>query len=137
MAEKPGPSTSSDPERADTDESCTDDESFDVSMDSSSTDTNVTSVLIGSDLARKRKIGGNPPVGIKRGRLGQRVTLSLLHQLIDLKCTQVNLSVSNKKQFCLGCREELSAKKSSVQLHIKSRKHVRSKEQLSKKNSVK
>ena len=39
-----------------------------------------------------------------------------------------NLTVSNKKLFCLGCRD--SVKKSVIELHIKSKKHVRGKEQL-------
>ena len=38
-----------------------------------------------------------------------------------------NLTVSNKKLFCLGCKD--SVKKSVIELHIKSKKHVRGKEQ--------
>ena len=38
--------------------------------------------------------------------------------------------MSNKKLFCLGCREEISVKKSVIELHIQSKKHVRGKEQL-------
>ena len=41
-----------------------------------------------------------------------------------------SFSVSNKKLFCLGCREELSVKKSNIELHIKSLKHVKGKERL-------
>jgi len=33
-------------------------------------------------------------------------------------------SVSNKKLFCLACREELSVKSSVVNGHIKSAKHT-------------
>ena len=41
-----------------------------------------------------------------------------------------NLTVSNKKLFCLGCQEEISVMKSVIELHVKSNKHVRGKEQL-------
>ena len=41
--------------------------------------------------------------------------------------------VSNKKLFCIGCREELPLKKSSIGVHISSNKHVKSKERLKQK----
>ena len=48
--------------------------------------------------------------------------------------TGENLTVSNKRLFCLACREELSVKlsvKSSViNLHIKSTKHISGKKRL-------
>lgn len=43
--------------------------------------------------------------------------------------------MSNKKLFCKACREELSVKKSSVENHMKSSKHVKGKERMSKKEA--
>ena len=40
------------------------------------------------------------------------------------------MTVSNKRLFCLSCREEIAVKKSVIELHIKSKKHVRDKKQL-------
>ena len=148
MAEKPDPSASTltDPELEDTAVADTTDDDVSMgshdSLDSStlSTDTTVTSLLKRlkspqpSDLARKRKIGSNPPVGKKRGRGGSGSvsdpkSVSAADR-VKMYPTE-HFSVSNLKLFCLCCREELSLKKSSLQLHIKSLKHVRSKELLS------
>ena len=41
--------------------------------------------------------------------------------------------MSNKKLFCSGCREQISLKKSSIELHIKTLKHVRGKKRLAAK----
>ena len=38
------------------------------------------------------------------------------------------LTVSNKKLFCTACRKQLSLKKSTTELHVKSVKHTRGKE---------
>jgi len=46
-----------------------------------------------------------------------------------------HLSVSNKKLFCKACREELNIKKSSVDNHIKSFKHVKGKEKMKNKEA--
>ena len=42
--------------------------------------------------------------------------------------------VSNNKFFCSACREELATKKSVIEMHIKSQKHLRGKTRLAKKN---
>ena len=42
-------------------------------------------------------------------------------------------TMSNKKLFCSGCWEELSLKKSAIELHIKSVKHTSGKERLAAK----
>ena len=39
-------------------------------------------------------------------------------------------TMSNKKRFCSGCREELPLKKSTIELHMKSVKHASGKERL-------
>ena len=78
-----------------------------------------------SQLTRKRKIDINhPPVGKKRGK-----GCTASHPK-SVSPANEPLEVNNKKLFCSGCREELSVKKSSVELHIKSLKHVRGKERL-------
>ena len=41
-----------------------------------------------------------------------------------------HFNVSSGKLFCLACREELSTKKSILELHIKAAKHVKGKEAL-------
>ena len=41
-----------------------------------------------------------------------------------------NLIVSNHKLFCSACREELPSKKSSIEAHVKSKKHASSKQRL-------
>lgn len=43
-------------------------------------------------------------------------------------------TVSNNKLFCLACREELATKKSMIEMHIKSQKHLRGKTRLAKKS---
>ena len=40
------------------------------------------------------------------------------------------ISVSNKKLFCMACREELAMKKSVINLHVKSVKYVQGKKRL-------
>ena len=37
-------------------------------------------------------------------------------------------TMSNKKRFCSGCREELPLKKTTIELHMKSVKHASGKE---------
>ena len=77
-----------------------------------------------STLSRRRKIATNPPKGTKRS-IGVKTN--------DLKSVSPSdrvksypnelLTVSNKKPFCSSCREELSLKKSSIDVHIQSIKH--------------
>ena len=43
--------------------------------------------------------------------------------------------MSSGKLFCLTCREELSTKKSILELHIKAVKHVKGKEALTSKQT--
>ena len=38
------------------------------------------------------------------------------------------LTVSSKKLFCSACREEVALKKSIIEQHLKSDKHIRGKE---------
>ena len=47
-----------------------------------------------------------------------------------------NLTVSNKKLFCLDCREELSVKSSVITYHIKSAKHISGKKTLETKRKA-
>ena len=81
-----------------------------------------------SQLARKRKIQRNPsapPTGIKRCK---GTTSSDPKSVKPLDCVKQypgnHLVVSVGKLFCSACREELSTKKSIIDLHIKSAKHL-------------
>ena len=47
-----------------------------------------------------------------------------------------NLTVSNRKLFCLACREELSVKNSVITNHIKSAKHISDKKKLEAKRKA-
>ena len=106
----------------------------------SSGQTSVVSLLTrlrSSELSRKRKIKQNvPPTGLKKGKgraagnpknisPGERVTTYSGEPFI------VN---PNKNIFCSACREELSTKKSIIEMHIKSQKHLKGKTRLAKKN---
>lgn len=88
-----------------------------------------------SHLARKRKITTNPPpIGKKRGKGYTANDPKSVSPAERVKAyPNEPLTVSNKKLFCSGCREQLSLKKSSIELHIKSLKHVRGKERLASK----
>ena len=106
----------------------------------SSSDSAVTSLLSclrapkASDLARKRRIQVNPPVGKKRGKgcvTNDPKSVSPSERVKSYPTEP--FTVTNKKLFCSGCREELSLKKSTIQLHIKSVKHTSSKERLAAK----
>ena len=107
-------------------------------MDSSSESTSTVTSLLSrlkapqpSYLARKRKITTNPPLGKKRGRGSAANDPKSVSPIERVKSyLNESFSVSNKKLFCLGCREELSVKKSTIELHIKSLKHVKGKERL-------
>ena len=89
-----------------------------------------------SHLARKRIIGINRPkaAGKKRGRGCATNDPKSVSPAARVKAyPNEPLTVSNKKLFCSGCREQLSVKKSSLELHIKSLKHVKGKERLASK----
>ena len=86
-------------------------------------------------LARKRKLNRNPPKGIKRGKgkeKGDPTTISPRQRVNSYPNEE--LTVSNGKLFCRACREELSTKKSSLQSHLKSQKHLNKKIKLAQRN---
>ena len=84
-----------------------------------------------SDLARERALRKNLRVGTKRGKgqcsdtpksitVGDRVKA----------CSGEQFTSSNKRLFCLACREVVVLKKSVIEHHIASQKHHRSKERV-------
>ena len=84
-----------------------------------------------SALARKRKLRTNPPSGFKKGKgaaKGDPKRISPSDRLREYQ--HENLTVSNRKLFCTACREELSTKKSSLESHIKSKKHATAKQRM-------
>ena len=109
-------------------------------LDSSSvnSDSAITSLLSRlkspqpSTLARKRKFGMNsPPLGKKRGKGSKTYDPKSVSPAERVKTYQSEpFIVSNKELFCSACREELSVKKSTMDLHIKSHKHQIGKERL-------
>ena len=106
--------------------------------ESSSSGRGVTSLLsklrapLLSDLARKRKVRSNPPTGVKRGKGAAVVANPKGVGPADRVRTYPAepFSVSNKRLFCMACREELATKKSIIDLHIKSVKHSQGKRRL-------
>ena len=86
-----------------------------------------------SDLARKRKQQTNcPPVGrkISKGLAGNDPkSVSGAERVKAFPSEPFSVSSSNKL-FCKACREQLSLKKSTIELHIKSVKHIKGKERL-------
>ena len=85
-----------------------------------------------SELSRKRKIDCNkPPKGKKRSRgtCSSDPKFITPEQRVKQHPKEC-FSVSNKKLFCLACREELSVKSSVVIGHIKSVKHLTGKSRL-------
>ena len=86
-----------------------------------------------SELSRKRKVDRNPPPKGKKRSRGTASTNDPKSVTPSQRVRQYkgeNLSVSNKKLFCLGCREELSVKSSMINNHIKSTKHTTGKKRL-------
>jgi hypothetical protein len=87
-------------------------------------------------LARKRRLERNPPPkGTKRGKgkeKGDPKTISLSERIKAYPNEE--FTVSNSKLFCRACREELATKKSSLESHIRSQKHVNGKKKLALKN---
>ena len=88
---------------------------------------------IPSQLARKRKIQRNrlPPTGTKRCK-GTTVNDPKNVKPLDRvkQYAGDHFEVSAGKLFCSACREELSTKKSIIDLHLKSFKHQKGKERL-------
>ena len=65
-----------------------------------------------STLARKRKIAANPPKGMKRSKgVATNDPKSVCPSDRVKAYPNEPLTVSNKKLFCLSCREELPLKK--------------------------
>ena len=90
-----------------------------------------------SDLARKRKVKVNPPVGKKshkRARTDANPKSVSPAQRVREFPNEL-LSVSAGKLFCTACREELGLKASIIRLHIKSQKHQNGKERVSHKEA--
>ena len=85
-----------------------------------------------SPLARKRKISTNPPpTGFKKSKGVSCYDPKSVRPTDRVReYPEEPLKVSNGKLFCTGCREELSLKKSSIDLHIRSSKHSKNKEKL-------
>ena len=117
-----------------TDESevqCSNEESPHPSSNTSSSSNSLTENLLtrlhcptSSELVRKRKIDRNPPRRKRRSRgLGSSDPKSVSPQQRVAEFSNEKLTVSNKKLFCLACREELSVKCSVVRMHIQSSKH--------------
>ena len=82
-----------------------------------------------SELARKRAIKTNPPVGAKRGtpKRGTPKTVSVGDRLKAYP--EENFVSSNNRLFCSTCRDVVVLKKSVIELHISSQKHKHGKEQ--------
>jgi hypothetical protein len=87
-----------------------------------------------SHLAWKRKLNVLPPTGKRRGR-GSVASAPKFVSAYDRakEYPGEQLTVSSSKLFCLACSEELTVKKSVVDLHCKSLKHTRGKERLASK----
>lgn len=91
-----------------------------------------------SALARKRKIAANPPPrGMKRSK-GVTTNDPKTVCASDRVRNYPNepFCVSNGKFFCSSCREELALKKSSIDIHIKSAKHINNKMKLKQKQHL-
>ena len=89
-----------------------------------------------SVLACKRWLEPNPPPkGTKRGKgkeKGDPKTISPSERV--LAYPNEEFTVRNSKLFCRACREELAKKKSSLESHIRSQKHMNEKKKLAMKN---
>ena len=145
----PGPSSalasasacSTQDEYAETDDSDEASEQNDIESEENRSSESSASILTqlrcppASQLARKRRIKVNPPVGKRKGKghvsanpkgitAGERV------KSYPNDC----LSARGSVLFCVACREEVALKKSVISLHIKSKKHERGKSRLEKRN---
>lgn len=91
-----------------------------------------------SELSRKRKVDRNPPPKGKKPSRGASASdpKSVTPSQRVKQYTGENLTVSNKRLFCLACREELSLKSSVISNHIKSAKHISGKKKLETKRKA-
>ncbi len=75
-----------------------------------------------SDLARKRKVQSNPPVGMKRSKKGSNSAFAPRSFTPYDRVKEhpgEPLTVSTGKLFCSACREQLSVKSQVLKLHYK------------------
>ena len=84
-------------------------------------------------LARKHAILCNPPVGVKKSKgvtlKSDPKSISPSYRLKEFPDRSFRVNYSTKL-FCDVCREVLSCKKSSIEIHIKTKKHKKGKEYL-------
>ena len=92
-----------------------------------------------SALARKRVVRSNPPVGVKKSKgihlKSDPKSISPSDRVKDFSDEGFKVNSTNKL-FCQGCREVVSCKKSSIETHIKTKKHEKGKERLKKKTAT-
>ena len=82
-----------------------------------------------SILTRKRRVAQNLPHDGKR-RKAPKCTTEPKSVTADQRVKEFpdeKLTVSSKKLFCSACREEVAVKKSIIEQHLKSEKHIRGK----------
>ena len=75
-----------------------------------------------SDLARKRKVQSNPPVGMKKSKKGRNSAFapkSISIRPCDEAPCRASLFGTTGTLFCSACREQLSVKSQVIKLHIK------------------
>ena len=93
-----------------------------------------------SVMACKHAIQCNPPVGVKKSKghtlKSDPKSISPSHRLKEFSDQSIRVNRS-KKLFCDACREVLCCKKSSVEIHIKTKKHEKGKERLKQKAATK
>ena len=85
-----------------------------------------------ADLARKRKVRTNPPKGIKKGKgavAADPKNVSAADRVNSFPNEYLTLNY-NKNLFCSACREPLALKKSVIDYHIASQKHLKGKEKI-------
>ena len=89
-----------------------------------------------ADLARKRQLKQNPPPkGVKGGKGKEKGGPKNISVNECVKTyPDEEFIVRNSKLFCRGCKEVLALKKSSIEYHIKSQKHISGKKKLALKN---
>ena len=90
-----------------------------------------------SSLSRKRTIARNPPRGKRISRGSSTNDPKSVKPAQRVKEYQdESFTVSNCKLFCMGCREEICVKKSSIENHLRSLKHRKGKVRLKQKKLV-
>ena len=88
-----------------------------------------------SQLARKRRLKVNPPVGKRRGTGHVSASPKGISAAERVKSYPNDcLTARGSVLFCTACKEEVALKKSVISLHIKSKKHERGKSRLEKRN---